>query len=106
MLLRSTRIAGEVVEVEPGVWRLSERGELEAAALVRNHRLWEHYLLRYADIAASHVDRAADRIEHVLDPVLVRRLEAEIGEVVVTEAPESPHPLGGADPFIQRDLKK
>ncbi len=93
-VLRAGRTAGEVVEVGPGVWRLSERGELEAAALVRNHRLWEHYLLRYADIAATHVDRAADRIEHVLDPVLVRSLEREVGQSIASHAPESPHPLG------------
>ncbi|MAD18640.1 MAG: iron ABC transporter [Planctomycetaceae bacterium] len=92
--LRAGRRVGEVVEVEPGRWRLSERGELEAIALVRNHRLWEYYLLRHADIAASHVDRAADRIEHVLDPVLVRSLEVEVGAAIGARAPESPHPLG------------
>ena len=92
--LHACRHAGEVTEVEPGIWRLSERGSLEAAALVRNHRLWEHYLLQHADIAASHVDRAADRIEHVLDPVLIRSLEIEVGSIVTTESPRSPHPLG------------
>ncbi|MCP4893567.1 MAG: iron ABC transporter [Actinomycetales bacterium] len=95
--LRAGRRAGEVTEVEPGVWRLSERGALEAAALVRNHRLWEHYLLKYADIAATHVDRAADRIEHVLDPVLIRSLEIEVGSAGIAESPRSPHPLGGED---------
>ena len=92
--LRAGRRAGEVIEVEPGIWRLSERGALEAAALVRNHRLWEHYLLKYADIAATHVDRAADRIEHVLDPVLIRSLEIEVGSAGTAESPRSPHPLG------------
>jgi Mn-dependent DtxR family transcriptional regulator len=82
-----------MVEVEPGIWRLSDLGALEAAAIVRNHRLWEHYLLRYADIAPTHVDRAADRIEHVLDPLLVRSLEAEVGDGISTRPPVSPHPL-------------
>ena len=100
--LRSCRHAGEVIEVEPGVWRLSERGSLEAAALVRNHRLWEHYLLRHADIAASHVDRAADRIEHVLDPLLIRSLEMEVGPAAITEPPESPHPLGLDDGTVEK----
>ena len=102
-VLRAGRIAGEVVEVGPGVWRMSEEGELEATALVRNHRLWEHYLLRYADIAATHVDRAADRIEHVLDPVLVRNLEIEVGEAMTSLAPESPHPLSDGESAIGKD---
>lgn len=92
-LLRNARREGEMVEVEPGIWRLSDLGALEAAAIVRNHRLWEHYLLRYADIAPTHVDRAADRIEHVLDPLLVRSLEAEVGDGIPTRPPVSPHPL-------------
>ena len=93
-LLRTARRDGEMVEVEPGIWRLSDLGTLEAAAIVRNHRLWEHYLLRYADIAPTHVDRAADRIEHVLDPLLVRSLEAEVGDGIAARSPVSPHPLG------------
>jgi manganese/zinc/iron transport system permease protein len=102
-VLRAARGAGEVIEVEPGLWRLSELGELEAAALVRNHRLWEHYLLRYADIAATHVDRAADRIEHVLNPVLVRSLEIEVGEASAASAPESPHPLREGHSAIEKE---
>ncbi|MCP4839016.1 MAG: iron ABC transporter, partial [Planctomycetes bacterium] len=100
-VLRAGRRAGEVIEVEPGTWRLSERGALEAAALVRNHRLWEHYLLNYADIAATHVDRAADRIEHVLDPVLIRSLEIEVGSVVTADSSRSPHPLGREDELAE-----
>jgi len=96
-VLRAGKRVGEVIEVVPGVWRLSERGTLEATALVRNHRLWEHYLLKHADIAATHVDRAADRIEHVLDPVLIRSLEIEVGSTPMAESPESPHPLGHGD---------
>jgi len=102
-VLLAGRRAGEVVEVEPGVWRLSERGELEAGALVRNHRLWEHYLLKHADIAATHVDRAADRIEHVLDPVLVRSLELDVGEAIHSRSPESPHPLGPTDADVRAE---
>ena len=97
-LLRVARRASEVVQIDGNRWRLTDRGEIEAAAMVRNHRLWEHYLLEYAHLAPSHVDRAADRIEHVLDPVLVRRLEAELGASVETEPPASPHPLSTEPP--------
>ena len=92
-LLRVARRAGEVIQIDRDRWRLTDRGEIEAAAMVRNHRLWEHYLLAYAHLAPSHVDRAADRIEHVLDPVLVRRLETELGALVDAGSPASPHPL-------------
>jgi manganese/zinc/iron transport system permease protein len=50
-------------------------GLSEARRLVRNHRLWELYLIRHADVAPAHVDREADRIEHVLDRRIVEELE-------------------------------
>jgi manganese/zinc/iron transport system permease protein len=42
---------------------------------MRNHRLWEVYLITHADVAPSHVDWDADMIEHVLPPEMVTRLE-------------------------------
>ncbi|MHC5005006.1 MAG: iron dependent repressor, metal binding and dimerization domain protein [Planctomycetota bacterium] len=69
--------------------------------MARNHRLWELYLITHADVAPSHVDRDADQIEHVLDPALVARLEAQLG--LATHVPPSPHaigdePSGGGEP--------
>ncbi|MEI8294115.1 MAG: iron chelate uptake ABC transporter family permease subunit [bacterium] len=55
--------------------QLNGRGDSEARRLVRNHRLWEIYLLNHADVAPSRVDRDADLIEHVLDQRLVDELE-------------------------------
>lgn len=55
--------------------QLTGRGEIEARRLVRNHRLWELYLLSHADVAPARVDSDADLIEHVLDPRLVEELE-------------------------------
>jgi manganese/zinc/iron transport system permease protein len=55
--------------------QLTRSGDNEARRLVRNHRLWELYLLNYADVAPGRVDRDADLIEHVLDPRLVDELE-------------------------------
>ena len=57
---------------------LSESGFGEAERITRNHRLWEMYLIRYADVAPSHVDRDADAVEHVLGAEMVRQLEAEL----------------------------
>ncbi len=58
---------------------LSESGFGEAARITRNHRLWELYLIRHADVAASHVDRDADMVEHILGAEIVRQLEQELG---------------------------
>ncbi len=59
-------------------FRLTAAGAEQALQVVRNHRLWERYLIRYADVATSRVDRGADRIEHVLGPALVAELEAQL----------------------------
>jgi len=74
---------------------LTEAGLAEAARLTRNHRLWELYLIEYADVATSRVDRDADRVEHVLGEEMVARLESKLqtyrsaGSLV----PRSPHPI-------------
>lgn len=75
---------------------LTDAGLIEARRVVRNHRLWETYLITHADIAPSHVDRDADAVEHVLAPTMIDRLEqllqARYPYLVV---PPSPHALGG-----------
>jgi manganese/zinc/iron transport system permease protein len=65
---------------------------LAADRVVRNHRLWELFLIRHADIAASHVDRDADLVEHVLGEESVAELEQVLARGDAT--PQSPHPLG------------
>lgn len=52
-----------------------ERGRQVA----RNHRLWEQYLISYADIAPSHLDWTVDQVEHVLGGELVAELELALG---------------------------
>lgn len=77
-----------------GMIRLSESGFGEAVRITRNHRLWEMYLIMYADIAPSHVDRDADMVEHVLGPDVVQLLEKAISkEAPVSAIPPSPHEL-------------
>ncbi len=73
--------------------RFTELGNSESKRMVRNHRLWEVYLINYADIAPSHVDRDADMIEHVLGKEMVRQLELLLAQ---DEIIDSPHPLGGS----------
>ncbi|MDE0022787.1 MAG: metal ABC transporter permease [Spirochaetaceae bacterium] len=79
--------------------RLSAAGAERALQVVRNHRLWELYLIRYADVATSRVDRGADRIEHVLGPELVAELEEQLDRQRDRAAvAASPHELAGAAP--------
>jgi manganese/zinc/iron transport system permease protein len=69
---------------------------LEAHRLVRNHRLWELFLITHADIAPSHVDRDADQIEHVLGPGMVEELESLLAkDSPHLVMPSSPHVLAG-----------
>jgi manganese/zinc/iron transport system permease protein len=73
--------------------RLTAAGRLRARQVVRNHRLWEAYLIRYAHVAAHHVDRNADMIEHVLGDEMVAELERLEGAGFDVKPPPSPHPL-------------
>ncbi|MEX2581207.1 MAG: iron chelate uptake ABC transporter family permease subunit [Verrucomicrobiales bacterium] len=78
----------------PGRLRLSESGFGEGARVTRNHRLWETYLIKHADIAPSHVDRDADMVEHILGAELVSQLEADLGRRDVSvPMPASPHAI-------------
>lgn len=93
-ILRTAR-RQELLEKTPrGEIHLSESGFGEAARITRNHRLWETYLIQYADIAPSHVDRDADLVEHILGAELVHELESKLdGGLLPPDVPPSPHPL-------------
>ena len=81
------------IDSETG-WRLTESGATTARLAVRNHRLWEMYLISHAEIAPSHVDRDADDIEHVLGAEVIEQLEKLLASrVPPATVPPSPHPL-------------
>ncbi|MCC7422147.1 MAG: metal ABC transporter permease [Planctomycetaceae bacterium] len=78
-------------------WRLTTEGAAEATRVVRNHRLWEQYLVAHADIAPSHVDRDADLIEHVLEPDVIAELERLLAQRPDDhDVPPSLHALPGS----------
>jgi manganese/zinc/iron transport system permease protein len=62
---------GSRLMLTPGGWQ-------RAAAVVRNHRLWELYLTHAADVPADHVHDDAEDVEHFLDEETVRRLERRL----------------------------
>jgi len=79
---------------------LTDAGLAEAAKVTRNHRLWEMYLIEYADVAASRVDRDADAVEHILGERMVATLEAKLLQVHAAggpSVPASPHPIRTGD---------
>ena len=93
-ILKIARREDHLEPAAPGKIFLSEAGFGEASRITRNHRLWETYLIQYADIAPSHVDRDADMVEHILGAKLVRQLEAYLSATELTATvPPSPHPL-------------
>jgi Mn-dependent DtxR family transcriptional regulator len=78
-------------------WRLTDEGATEATRVVRNHRLWEQYLVAHADIAPSHVDRDADLIEHVLEPDVIAEQERLLAQRPDDhDVPPSLHALPGS----------
>jgi manganese/zinc/iron transport system permease protein len=89
--IRRAQRTGTVEHIGDHV-RLTEHGYQEAQRLTRQHRLWELYLIRYADIAPSRVDQDADAIEHVLAPEVVAELESLLKKERA-EVPASPHEL-------------
>jgi manganese/zinc/iron transport system permease protein len=60
---------------------LTAGGRAHALRITRNHRLWEQFLVSYAELAPSHVDHSADLVEHVLSPEMVAELERELAAV-------------------------
>ena len=76
------------------LFELTARGLDEARRFVRNHRLWELFLLTHADTAPGLVDRDADEVEHVLEPEMIAELEALLtAEHPHLAMPASPHQL-------------
>jgi manganese/zinc/iron transport system permease protein len=90
-LLRSAINEGWMRQDSDGQLRFTHAGARLAARAVRNHRLWELYLIHFAEVAPSRVDREADLIEHVLEPGLVEQLEALLEQDRPRGVPSNPH---------------
>jgi manganese/zinc/iron transport system permease protein len=83
-----------LVQRSPEGYRLTEAGLQEAYEIVRNHRLWEMFLMHEGQLGADHVDRDADFIEHYLPKDIVQELERLMRvHGREPEMPESVHPV-------------
>jgi DtxR family Mn-dependent transcriptional regulator len=69
-LIRYDRISGA---------KLSEKGTKTALAIVRNHRLWEVFLLEKLGYTWDIVHEIAEQLEHVKHPELADRLDKFLG---------------------------
>ena len=58
-------------------YQLTDRGRREAQAIIRSHRLWEHYLVSEAGLPADRIHDKAERLEHFTDDELRQRLDRE-----------------------------
>jgi manganese/zinc/iron transport system permease protein len=93
--LRRLNRQGLIRQPNDGTIRLTENGTTAAREIVLRHRLWETYLITHADVAPGMVDLSADRIEHVLDSDLIRRLKTVLDTGGEHDPPPSPHRLTG-----------
>lgn len=71
-------VRNRLVKVKDKSIYLTAHGLGIAAKVTRNHRLWEEYLVNYASVAPSHVDWAADSVEHVLSDDVIQTLESAL----------------------------
>ncbi|MCH2115914.1 MAG: metal ABC transporter permease [Pirellulales bacterium] len=98
--LLAAEVESGLIERTGGNVLLTSLGMRRAVELTRAHRLWEMYLMQHAGIAADHVDRDADDVEHLLPAALLLELEQQLAATgrlpeTITEVPDSPHELGG-----------
>jgi len=74
---------------------LSAQGEREALRILRRHRLLELFLVEVLGYDWSEVHQEADRLEHVISPLMEDRIAQKLGEPAY-----DPH----GDPIPTRDL--
>ena len=59
--------------------KLSEEGKHIALQIVRNHRLWEVFLVQKLNFSWDNVHDVAEQLEHIDSPELIKRLDAFLG---------------------------
>lgn len=98
ILLVVLRLRGRITSGPHGL-QLTDRGRADGQRISRNHRLWEQYLISYADVAPGHVDWSVDQVEHVLSEDLIEELEGLLRDQHSTSTASSPN----ASPTVGKD---
>ena len=60
-------------------FELTKKGEKIAISLIRKHRLWEVFLMKYLNYHWYEVHSDAENLEHISSEVLISRLEKFLG---------------------------
>ncbi len=68
----------KLINVQNQYFSLSEAGEIEAARIVRSHRLWELYLTKRMNFKDDHIHGTAETIEHLITPEIEKELLKEL----------------------------
>ncbi|MCC6158153.1 MAG: metal ABC transporter permease [Deltaproteobacteria bacterium] len=84
------------VELSDGKVRLTGQGLSDAATVAKSRRLWELFLMRYADVAGDYADRDTTQLEQALPPALVAELETTLHAEGRWPAPAKAHGSAGA----------
>lgn len=71
-------INNKLINSENHLFSLSETGEIEAARIVRSHRLWELYLTKRMNFKDDHIHGTAETIEHLITPEIEKELLKEL----------------------------
>lgn len=78
-MLVNMLVRRRLVRRREGGLHLTPSGRERARHLVRSHRLWESYLLRYAAIRPDHLHFSAERLEHATGRALQDALDERVG---------------------------
>jgi manganese/zinc/iron transport system permease protein len=68
-----------VIKGENEKVKLTTTGAIEAARVVRLHRLWEMYLTQRMHLKSDHIHPNAETIEHIITPEIEKELMEELG---------------------------
>jgi DtxR family transcriptional regulator, Mn-dependent transcriptional regulator len=58
---------------------LTEKGKRVAVSIIRNHRLWEVFLVDKLGFGWDEVHNLAEELEHIKSDLLINRLDAHLG---------------------------
>lgn len=56
--------------------RLTDKGKIYAASIIRKHRLWEYFLVEKLHFSWDEVHEVAEELEHIKSDQLIKRLDA------------------------------
>ena len=80
-MLQRLSMKGLIDHRPRGHVRLTPEGQRQANSLIRRHRLWENFLVRFLGFSWDEVHDEAGRLEHATSPALEERLAELLGDL-------------------------